>query len=92
MKTFYWNYFLNLTYTLELILYTVMPVTYVILMLLSLNYIFITDNPYLKRFKLLMVISEKLNVYLETLFIWNYTWLAMLAVGYILRYILLLFK
>ena len=93
MKTFYWNYFLDATYKLEIIIYMIgMPVTHFLIVLLVVNYLFITDNPYLKRFKLLMAISKKLNLYLEALVIWNYTWLALLAVGYVLRYILLLFK
>ena len=88
MKNFYAETFLNKLVFIETLIIIILTVSYVLTMLLAINYIFVTDNPFLKQFKLIMTINEKLNFYMKLLIIYNNNFIIILVMIYILRYIL----
>ena len=86
MRSFYTETFLNKLVIIETLISMLLTASYFITILLVINYIFISDNPYLKQFKLLMIVSEKLNSYMKHFIIYNNNCFVMLAVIYILKH------
>jgi hypothetical protein len=88
MKNYYSETLLNKLVFIETLIILILTASYVLTMLLAINYIFVTDNPYLKQLKLIMTVNEKLNLCMKLLITYNHNFIILLVIIYILRYIL----